>query len=136
MSIEWTTDLATGMGEIDNQHIELFRRINDLLEACNQGRGKAEVARVIAFLEDYVINHFGEEEKYMAVYAYTEYAGHKAQHKEFMENFSGIRRQFESEGPGLPIVIATNHLVVEWLRDHIRKRDKALGAFLKSKLPA
>ena len=58
VAIEWTADLATGVDEIDNQHKELFQRINNLLEACNHGKGKEEVKKVISFLEDYVITTF------------------------------------------------------------------------------
>ena len=87
MSIEWSLDLATGVDEIDKQHKELFQRINNLLEACNHGKGKEEVKKVIWFLEDYVITHFSEEERYMGKYDYPEYSGHKRQHLEFMENF-------------------------------------------------
>lgn len=134
MAILWTPDLATKVDEIDSQHRELFKRINDLLDACNQGRGKEEVQKVIRFLEEYVVTHFCEEEKYMEKYNYPGYKDHKAQHKEFAENFSQLKKQFDSEGPGVHIVISTNHIVVDWLRTHIRKVDKALGAFLQEKL--
>ncbi len=36
MAIEWTMGLSTGVDEIDDQHKELFKRINRLLDACNQ----------------------------------------------------------------------------------------------------
>lgn len=134
MAITWTSDLATSVDEIDNQHKELFRRINNLLDACNLGRGKAEVQNVIAFLEDYVISHFAEEEKFMEKYSYPDAGVHRAQHKEFMKNFSDLKRQFETDGPGVHIVISTNQIVVDWLRTHILKLDKALGAFLKARL--
>jgi len=134
MAILWTPDLATQVDEIDSQHRELFKRINDLLEACRQGRGKEEVQKVIRFLEEYVVTHFGEEEKYMENYHYPEYRDHKAQHKEFMKNFSELKQQFDAEGPGVHIVISTNQIVVDWLRTHIRRLDKALGAFLQAKL--
>ena len=65
MAIEWTEDLATGVPEIDAQHKELFSRINRLLEACNQGQGRAEVGKTLAFLEEYVLIHFSTEEKIM-----------------------------------------------------------------------
>ena len=65
MAIEWSDNLSTGVAEIDNQHKELFRRINDLFDACNQGKGKSEVAGVMEFLESYVVEHFGKEENYM-----------------------------------------------------------------------
>jgi hemerythrin len=46
MAIEWTDDLAVGIVEIDNQHKELFHQINQLLEACNQGKGKETVGKI------------------------------------------------------------------------------------------
>jgi hemerythrin len=134
MAIEWSEDLATGVNEIDNQHKELFKRINNMLEACNQGKGKEEVDKVIKFLEDYVVTHFTAEEKYMTTFDYPEYSAHKSQHLWFIENFSGLKRKIETEGVGVHIVILTNNLVVDWLINHIRKLDKALGGFLKAKI--
>lgn len=131
MAIEWTDDLATGVAQIDGQHKELFRRINGLLEACRQGRGKVEVERVIRFLEDYVLEHFSDEESYMTRFSYPAYASHKAQHLEFMDNFFALKTSFETDGAGVHIVVKTNHLVVDWLKNHIRRTDKALGDFLK-----
>jgi hemerythrin len=134
MPVEWTDDLATGAGEIDEQHKELFRRINGLLEACTEGKGKDEVKRVMQFLDDYVATHFSAEEKYMATYGYSGYSGHKAQHLEFMEKFSNLKARLEKEGPGVHLVVNANIMLVEWLQNHIRKLDKALGAFLKTKM--
>ncbi|MEW6107830.1 MAG: bacteriohemerythrin [Nitrospirota bacterium] len=134
MTIEWTDDLATGVDDIDNQHRELFNKINNLLQACRQGKGKDEVKKVIQFLDDYVITHFSAEEKYMDKYDYPGYPGHRAQHQEFMENFSHLKRQFEEEGVGIYLVLNTNRMVVDWLINHIRKLDRSLGAFLKSKI--
>ena len=136
MAVLWTEDLATGVRTIDSQHKELFVRINDLLEGCKIGKGKIEVEKLIRFLEDYVVTHFAEEEKHMLAHGYPGYAEHKAQHKEFMENFMKIRNQLEAEGPGLAIVVSTNHFVVDWLKSHIRRVDTKLGNFLKEKAPS
>ena len=133
MAIIWTDDLATGVDEIDEQHRELFRRINSLLESCNQGKGKKEIDGVVRFLEDYVETHFSEEERYMTKYGFPSYSGHKSQHLEFIENLSGIKRKLDEEGPGLVVVVTTNQMLVDWLKAHIRKLDKELGAFLKAK---
>lgn len=133
MAIVWTADLATGVNEIDEQHKELFRRINTLLDACRAGKGKEEVQKIIKFLEDYVVVHFGSEEKYMMQYGFPSYAGHKSRHLEFMESLSQIKDTLTAEGPALLTVVATNHMLVEWLRTHIRKLDKELGAFLREK---
>ncbi len=134
MPVEWTDDLATGVGEIDKQHKELFRRIDNLLNACTRGKGRDEVMKVILFLDDYVTTHFSAEEKFMKKYDYSGYENHKAQHLEFMQNFSELKAQFDKEGTGVHLVVNTNYMVVEWLQNHIRKLDKALGAFLKTKI--
>jgi hemerythrin len=134
MAILRTENLATGSEVIDNQHKELFSRINGLLEACKQGKGKSEVERVIRFLEDYVVEHFAEEERYMTSLSYPGYGEHKAQHLEFMDNFFTLKKQFEEEGAGLHIVVKTNHIVVDWLKNHIRRMDKSLGVFVKANL--
>jgi hemerythrin len=136
MAIEWTSDLATGVHMIDEQHKELFRRISDLLEACGKGKGKQEVGNVIAFLEQYVVEHFAAEEQQMTSANYPLASAHKSQHHIFMENFSSLKRQFENEGAGVHIVVSTNQLVVDWLRKHIHKMDKELGLFLKSRATA
>lgn len=134
MAIEWTEDLSTGVAEIDGQHKELFTRINGLLDACREGKGRHEVEKVMKFLEDYVVRHFSEEEKYMAEFSYPAYGSHKAQHLRFMDDFFSLKEQFEREGPGVHIIVRTNDTLVDWLKTHIRKVDKELGAFLKARL--
>lgn len=133
MAILWSDDLATGVGVIDSQHKELFRRINSLLEACNIGKGKEEVNTVIKFLEDYVVTHFSEEERHMINFKYPDYDHHKSEHLKFGENFSKLKDHLQTDGIGLTAVIMTNQLVVDWLRNHIRRIDKDLGSFLKTK---
>ena len=36
--MEWTNNLATGVPEIDNQHKEIFNRVNKLSAACSEGK--------------------------------------------------------------------------------------------------
>lgn len=129
MAIEWTKDLATGSAEIDNQHKTIFFRINEMLEACKQGKGRAKVESLVAFLEDYILSHFGEEEKFMKTHSYPGYAEHKAQHEEFKVKLGELKKQIDTEGVGVHTVIATNQLVVNWFINHIRKVDTKLGAF-------
>lgn len=126
--------LSTGVRNIDDQHKELFDKINSLLAACREGKGKEEVAKVMQFLSDYVIDHFGTEKGYMVTYGYPDYASHKARHEEFVEGFSGLKSRLETEGAAASIVIGTNRLLGDWWINHINTMDKALGSFLKTKL--
>lgn len=134
MAIEWTQDLAVGSLEIDNQHKELFKMINQMLEACNQGKGKEVLDELIGFLEKYVVTHFGTEERLMREFNYPDYTSHKNHHEQFIKNFMELKNEMATTGPGTHIVVMTNRVVVNWLNSHIRNVDKLLGAFLKDKV--
>lgn len=137
--MEWTKDLSVGVDEIDDQHKELFSRINDLVAAVKQHTCKYKIGDVIKFLEDYVVFHFGVEEGYMQELGYPAYTQHKAQHEIFMRNFAGLKEKLPRlEGGRKPgsydLSVETNQLVVDWILEHIGKVDKKLGAFLKDKV--
>ena len=63
--VSWDPSLAVGNAEIDGQHQELFRRVDQLLRALQLGSVNAEVERVMAFVGDYVHLHFRSEEALM-----------------------------------------------------------------------
>lgn len=134
MAILWTDELATGVREIDEQHKEMFRKINELLDACHQGRGHETVGEVLDFLDSYSRKHFQLEEQYMLDYGYPEYQQHKAHHREFISNVAEVKRRFQAEGPGVHIVVITNRVLAGWLNSHIRKVDKGLGQYLRPRL--
>ncbi|OHB34355.1 MAG: hemerythrin [Planctomycetes bacterium GWA2_40_7] len=133
MAIEWTQDLATGIDWQDNQHKELFKKIDSLMESMKVGKGKEEVENILNFLADYVVFHFGNEEKAMEKFSYTEYSRHRAEHTKFTNDFSGLKKQVETAASPSILVIQIQRLVVDWLKNHIGKVDKSLGAFLKTK---
>lgn len=133
MALQWTDALLTGVDQIDNQHKELFKRINSLFDACQQGKGKDEVMNVLKFLEDYIITHFSAEEKMQQEHSYPDYPSHKALHEQFKNEFYKFKKGLEQEGVTLSAVILTNRLLSSWWTEHIGKIDKTLGVFLKGK---
>jgi hemerythrin len=50
MHIPWNNNLLTGHDLIDRQHQELFRRINALLDAAQNGKGQEAVIDAINFM--------------------------------------------------------------------------------------
>lgn len=131
MSITWNNNLLTGVEMIDNQHKELFSRFDTLLTACNQGKGKEEVMRLLQFLDDYIKEHFDAEEKLQLKHSYPQYAEHKAQHVTFVADVDHLKKQFLNEGATLPLVIQTNQALVSWLIKHISNVDVAFARYLK-----
>jgi hemerythrin len=134
MSIEWTQALATGVDVIDDQHKELFGRVNRLFDACKEGKGRTEIGGLIDFLEGYVITHFSTEEKFMDEYDYPGFSAHKSHHAKFIKTFSELKDDLRKDGAALPLVVKANGTVVDWLNNHIRKIDVEMGAFLRTRL--
>jgi hemerythrin len=133
--MEWTEDLSVGVRKIDEQHKELFSRINDLVEAIKSHTCKYKIGDVIKFLEDYIVFHFGEEEKIMLDLDYPGYEGHLKEHEKFMAAFAELKKELQKlEGAAsgsYELSVETNQVVVDWILAHISKIDKGLGRFLK-----
>ncbi len=134
MAVQWTPDLATSVKEIDDQHKELFKRVDALLTAWTNGAGREEVQNIIRFLNDYVVYHFDAEEKYMDKYGYSNAATHKAQHKVFVNAWEKLKERYVRGGTDDTLIKKTNEQVVDWFVSHIRYVDKAMGLFLKMKM--
>ena len=129
---EWTERLSVGVETIDAQHRELFSSINALLNST----GKAvpsEIPKVVAFLEDYVTNHFGMEEIYMRRLSYPGYPFHKGEHVSFINEFYDLRDELDAGGSTPELADRMGRFFGDWLVNHIGKVDKALGAFLREK---
>lgn len=135
MPLEWSEDLATGSADIDNQHKELFSRINSLIGVVEKGGSWTdEVSKTVQYLNDYVSFHFGTEEKYMARYAYSNTSAHKAQHELFVKTFERLKERLASEGITSSLTLELKNLCIDWLINHIKYSDRALGMYLKIKM--
>jgi len=135
MALQWSDTLASGSSEIDTQHKELFTRVNSLLVAVDKGTtGREEVAKIVQYLTDYVVFHFGNEEKYMAKYNYSSATAHKAQHEQFVRTFLKLKDRLMMEGINPPLAQEVKDLCVDWLVNHIKYSDRALGMYLKMKM--
>jgi hemerythrin len=133
MALKWTESLSVGYAAIDAQHRELVGRFNDLLEACRKGQGKEKVAALFGFLDDYVVAHFGAEERLMAEHGYPATAEHKSQHAYFVGKLAELKAALREGGASFALVIDTNQILFDWIIEHIRNVDVQLGAYLRAR---
>jgi hemerythrin len=129
----WSQNLSTGNDQIDDQHKELFDRINKLIEAMKAGKGRDVIEETFKFVNQYLVVHFGTEERLMTAHKYPEYDSHKKQHESFTNQFKDLKTRLDKEGVTSTIVVETQPLLVDWWYNHVNKVDKLLGAFLKDK---
>jgi len=130
MAVGWHPSLASGNAEIDGQHQEIFRRLADLVAALERGR-RDEIPRLFDFLGDYVVSHFGAEERAMASSAYPGAGVHAAAHARFLREYGELRTLYGATGPSFAIAVKTATWVQDWLKSHIFAADRALARHLR-----
>jgi hemerythrin len=133
MGFEWNDDLRTDIRDIDDQHKELFSRINRLLEACSRSTDRDEIGRYLNFLREYVTFHFAAEEREMTGHRYPALPGHEAEHEHFKKQVNKLHQQFSEHGWSIQVLLTTVRSSGEWLVNHIQKTDRELAAFLKKR---
>ena len=129
--IEWTSDLAVHVPLIDEQHKELYSRMNGLCNAIMEGKGRNEVGSFVRYLSEYTTFHFDDEEALMREHAYPGYDAQRAAHRIFKERVQKMTAQADSDTVASDLVVTVVNEMKDWFSNHIRTLDKRLGEFLK-----
>jgi len=131
-SFEWDPKLETGVAVIDQQHRELFRRLDELQLAIYGAKAKNELVVMIEYLEKYVDEHFAAEEKMMFGVRFHDYSGHKREHEEFKRIFQRIRDEYRVKGADNFLAIQLEKEVYRWWEDHIMRTDMTFAAVVRA----
>jgi hemerythrin len=129
----WSSTYETGHPEVDQQHQQLFRMINDLQEAMSRGKGREALGPVLQSLVGYTLEHFATEEALMRASGYPSLARHAEKHAVLARQVSELALRF-SEG-FLTIPNTLSRFLFDWLKLHIREEDSAFIAWLKGQSP-
>jgi hemerythrin len=131
MRFAWTSAISVGVDAIDAQHKELFHRVDRLLDVVERRAAERELMRVLAFLGDYVVTHFADEEALMAERRYPDAAAHAAEHAVFTARFDRLRTAFARGGADPPLADEVRRQLCDWLVRHVSGTDLALGIFVR-----
>ena len=126
MSQNWSHDLETGHDAIDNQHQELFELVY-MLDHAMDANSRELVEKIIVFLENYVVTHFGEEESLMIEHQFDGYTEHKDDHEIFKARVFSLRHDFDADLP-TPRLFYAIRLFIDKLVIHIKTIDVKIGA--------
>lgn len=133
--VSWSSRLETGIKEIDDQHKDLVRKVDELLNATNSFHQKENIAQMLEYLARYTVEHFQTEEKHMIASNYPKYKEHKAIHDEFVAKVGNLIKDYKERGSDVDIAVTVNGEVYNWLIQHIMRKDKELADFLKKVNP-
>jgi hemerythrin len=126
----WRDDYSVGYTLIDEQHRELFSRINAFGNALWEGQGKDLLAAHLRFLADYVVSHFQTEEGLMKTHRFPLYEVHKPVHDAFVAEVSSVLNRIADGGLDTATAILAFEKSCDWIRAHVKGMDQELGRFL------
>jgi len=132
MDYTWDISLVTGHKIIDEQHMQLFATLVNLIEASSQGLGKDEIYSTLDFLSEYTVMHFKTEEELQIEYDYPYYSLHKRSHDEFKTTIYELINSLQENGPQKELIDSVVQTVGGWLTTHIKGKDIEMAAYLKS----
>ncbi|MCI8650551.1 MAG: hemerythrin family protein [Anaerotruncus sp.] len=132
MAYIWSKDLETGNKLIDQQHQQLIQSINDLLDACSQGKGRDKIVETMQFLQSYTAKHFADEETLQQRSNYPDYMNHKRYHDTFKKTVADILAELKTSGPSVALVAKVNTSVASWFLSHIKREDTKVAKHINS----
>lgn len=131
----WKDKYKIGVENIDVQHQELFRRVSDFIQAV-QGTGEWEdklvkVKETLAFMKDYVVFHFNDEEAYLEEINFPDYYKHREIHEKFKDEVNSYGEKFAQEDYSRELVQEFGGKLMAWLINHVAVSDQKIGDYMK-----
>ena len=125
----WNPKWETGYPLIDEQHRELFRRLDLLMEAVPNGDPEAIALDFLPYLMTYVDKHFQDEEALMVAAGYSLVDAHRALHRGMRAEANQLLERVALEG--LQAMGPVLEWLLAWLVHHIDVEDRRLANHLQ-----
>jgi len=129
--IQWSDDLATGIGVIDSQHKRIIHYINQLEDARSLNEPDL-VKEVLINLTDYTLSHFAFEESLMEDAGYEAAAIHAKTHESFRDRINAYNERFRA---GQDVSEELSKLLNIWLIEHIASDDGSYTQCVLKNIP-
>lgn len=128
--LKWTEEeYGTNVDICDQQHQELFNRINTLNEAVGEGE-RVKIGSHLDSLIDFVVEHFQTEERLMEERSFDGLAKHRKEHDNLVSTCADLQKKFHANEA--EIEKETMAFLKNWLNQHIPVTDKSYGPALSS----
>jgi len=124
--VEWTSELETGVTEIDAQHKTLFDLLNRLQAAVAEGREQEVIGEALVEMSSYADKHFKTEQQYVELD--PGFKDHLLEHWDFSKKCISLVMSFRKDNS---VSMETIRFLLNWLKNHILERDVVIIKRLK-----
>lgn len=133
----WKEKYRIGVDKIDEQHEELFRRVEDfVISLRKEGKWETKLPKVketLEFMQGYVVTHFADEEAYQEEQGYPGLEVHRQVHENFKSEVGEFAVKFEKQNYAEDLVQQFAGKLLAWLINHVAATDQKIADFVKSK---
>lgn len=133
----WKEKYRIGVPVIDTQHEELFRRVTGYVEALRSDAAWAEKMPVVndtlAFMKEYVITHFADEEAYQKSVGYPGYVEHKKVHDDMVAYVGQVAETYVQAGCPETLMQQFAGKLLAWLINHVADSDQKIALYVKER---
>lgn len=130
MHMIWTSDLNTGIHEIDVENRKIVDYVNQLTDAKAVG-DREKLGEVLELLLDYVVNHFLFEEHMMEQANYQFFSAHEKVHELFAKKLADLRGRYQAGEDVFAELIA---MLSNWVDNHVRIEDQLYAESVQDKI--
>jgi len=131
-TIEWQNEYTVGVKELDDQHRNLLKTINTLLEEQRDKYEAAKFSPALSSIIHYAYTHFATEERYLLQVHFPNLKQHVLEHIDFIMKTAGLALRIENSS-GDELRIELLRYLKEWYSYHVLGTDRHYIPFLASK---
>ena len=133
----WKDNYELGVPHIDEQHKELFRRVESFLQVLrSKNRWEDKIPKLnetLEFMKRYVVEHFHDEEEYQRSIDYPGYEFHKQLHDDMVNYVGEVSKRYEQSNNNEQLMQEFGGRLLAWLINHVAAEDQRIADYAKKK---
>jgi hemerythrin len=127
----WKPEFSVRVAAMDEQHKKVFKLINELQQALDEGRALSIAGHVFTEMSAYSQYHLGAEEQLLEKHGFPSLAEHKLKHEILVRRLMLFKQSYD-EGKASVIPVSLLSFLREWWTKHILEADQRYSEFLNS----
>ncbi len=133
----WKEKYNIGVELIDRQHQELFERVGSFMTTLRSPLAWEEkvekVNETLAFMQEYVVVHFRDEEEYQEQIGYPGLEEHRKVHEQLIREVGEFAQRYQEEGYREVLVQQFGGRLLAWLINHVAATDLKIAQYARGR---
>jgi len=126
--LKWEEQYSVGVDSVDYEHKNLMDMINMIYAELENKRDIAEIEKTMSDVHAEIAAHFALEERLMRNAGYEEYAAHKNEHEELLDQIRNMMDAIEFDPD--PALDMLSEQLADWFSGHFATFDARLHSKL------